>query len=40
MKVKFTPTEAKNKIFIKIQENYNTRKEEIRTKLDSIKPEE
>ena len=39
MKVKFTPTEAKNKIFIKIQENYNTRKEEIKTKLDSIKAE-
>ena len=39
MKVKFTPTETKNKIFIKIQENYNTRKEEIKTKLDSIKPE-
>jgi hypothetical protein len=39
MKVKFTSTETKNKVFIKIQNHYNTRKEEIKTKLDSIKPE-
>ena len=39
MKIRFTPTETKNKVFIKIQDKYNTRKEEIKNKLDSIKLE-
>jgi hypothetical protein len=39
MKIKFTPTETKNKVFIKIQDKYNTRKDQIKNKLDSIKLE-
>jgi len=37
MKIKFTPTETKNKIFIKIWEKANTRKKEIVEKINSFK---